>query len=101
MKSILDQNAKSDSISEQPMENKTITNDPSIEPIDSISEDEPKEKLFIDPNNPLTLKELERMAIESGLERTNWNITATAQQLGISRMTLYRKLEQHGLENNG
>ena len=41
------------------------------------------------------------MAIESGLERTNWNITATAQQLGISRMTLYRKLEQHGLENNG
>ena len=68
---------------------------------DSISEDEPKEKLFIDPNNPLTLKELERMAIESGLERTNWNITATPQQLGISRMTLYRKLEQHGLENNG
>ena len=83
------------------MENKTIANDQSIDPTDSISEDEPKEKLFIDPNNPLTLKELERMAIESGLERTNWNITATAQQLGISRMTLYRKLEQHGLENNG
>jgi len=101
VKNILDQNAKSDSISEQPTENKTIANDQSIEPIDSISEDEPKEKLFIDPNNPLTLKELERMAIESGLERTNWNITATAQQLGISRMTLYRKLEQHGLENNG
>ncbi len=101
VKNILDQNAKSDSNFEQPSEHKTITNDQSITPNDSILEEEPKDKLFIDPNNPLTLKELERMAIASGLERTNWNITATAQQLGISRMTLYRKLEQHGLENNG
>ena len=44
-----------------------------------------------------TLKELEYDAIVSGLERTGWNMTTTAQQLGISRMTLYRKLEQHGL----
>ena len=101
VKNILDQNAKSDSNFEQSSEHKTITNDQSITPNDPILEEELKDKLFIDPNNPLTLKELERMAIASGLERTNWNITATAQQLGISRMTLYRKLEQHGLENNG
>jgi len=44
-----------------------------------------------------TLKELECEAIVAGLDRTNWNMTATAQQLGISRMTLYRKLDQHGL----
>ena len=44
-----------------------------------------------------TLKELEFKAIRAGLERTNWNMTTTAQQLGISRMTLYRKLDQHGL----
>ena len=44
-----------------------------------------------------TLKELEYDAIVAGLERTNWNMTTTSQQLGISRMTLYRKLEQHGL----
>ena len=44
-----------------------------------------------------TLKELEYQAICAGLERTNWNMTTTAQQLGISRMTLYRKLDQHGL----
>jgi transcriptional regulator of acetoin/glycerol metabolism len=44
-----------------------------------------------------TLKELEYKAIREGLERTNWNMTTTAQQLGISRMTLYRKLDQHGL----
>jgi len=44
-----------------------------------------------------TLKELESEVIRAGLSRTNWNMTLTAQQLGISRMTLYRKLDQHGL----
>ena len=44
-----------------------------------------------------TLKELEYEVIHAGLSRTNWNMTLTAQQLGISRMTLYRKLDQHGL----
>ena len=49
------------------------------------------------PGEIQTLKELEYKAIRAGLERTNWNMTTTAQQLGISRMTLYRKLDQHGL----
>ena len=44
-----------------------------------------------------SLKELEYEAILAGLSRTNWNMTLTAQQLGISRMTLYRKLDQHDL----
>ena len=48
-------------------------------------------------NTPMTLKELEKIAILAGLERANWNMSTTAQQLGISRMTLYRKLNQHGL----
>ena len=45
----------------------------------------------------ITLKEIEYKAIIAGLNRTNWNLTLTAEQLGISRMTLYRKLEQHDL----
>ena len=49
----------------------------------------------------MTLKELERIAILAGLERTNWNMSTTAMQLGISRMTLYRKLTQHNLDKNG
>jgi len=49
------------------------------------------------PEAVKTLKELEYEAILAGLSRTNWNMTLTAQQLGISRMTLYRKLDQHGL----
>ena len=48
-----------------------------------------------------TLKQLELDAIRDGLNRTNWNMTSTAQQLGISRMTLYRKIDRHGLKKNG
>ena len=36
-------------------------------------------------------------AIKSSVERNKWNMTTTAEELGISRMTLYRKLEQYGL----
>ena len=64
----------------------------------SLVEDTPQPAVpAIDTSSIKTLKELEYEAISAGLERTNWNMTTTAQQLGISRMTLYRKLDQHGL----
>ena len=46
-----------------------------------------------------TLKEIEMEAIKSSIERNKWNMTMTADELGISRMTLYRKLEQYGLRS--
>ena len=53
--------------------------------------------------NPITkiatLKEIEKEAIKSSVERNKWNMTTTAEELGISRMTLYRKLEQYGLRS--
>ena len=52
----------------------------------------------IDAESKMTLKELEKIAILAGLKRTNWNMSTTAQQLGISRMTLYRKLDQHNID---
>jgi len=52
-------------------------------------------------NSPMTLKELEKIAIKAGLERSNWNMSTAAQQLGISRMTLYRKLTQHNISKDG
>ena len=52
-------------------------------------------------NTPMTLKELEKIAILAGLERANWNMSTAAQQLGISRMTLYRKLTQHNISKDG
>ena len=52
-------------------------------------------------NTPMTLKELEKIAILAGLKRANWNMSTAAQQLGISRMTLYRKLTQHNINKDG
>ena len=54
----------------------------------------------IDTSSIQTLKELECEAIEAALARNNWNMTTASQQLGISRMTLYRKLDQHGLRKS-
>jgi transcriptional regulator with GAF, ATPase, and Fis domain len=55
------------------------------------------------PETPVTkiatLKEIEMEAIKSSIERNKWNMTTTAEELGISRMTLYRKLEQYGLRS--
>lgn len=40
------------------------------------------------------LEEVERLAIEAAIEQNNGNLTATAEQLGISRQTLYNKLKR-------
>ena len=65
----------------------------------SISSDAVTET--VTDSNPVlkiaTLKEIEMEAIKSSVERNKWNMTTTAEELGISRMTLYRKLEQYGL----
>ena len=66
------------------------------EPVPDASKSE-----IIDAKKPMTLKELEKIAILAGLNRTNWNMSNTAQQLGISRMTLYRKLDQHSIDKDG
>jgi transcriptional regulator of acetoin/glycerol metabolism len=43
------------------------------------------------------LEDAERLALLSALEHTRWHMTHTAQQLGVSRNTLYRKLRKHGI----
>ena len=43
----------------------------------------------------MTLDEVERQHILASLRRNNGNRTATAQELGISRRTLYYKLEEY------
>ncbi len=43
------------------------------------------------------LRDVERDAISNALTANAWNIALTARQLGISRNTLYRKIEEHGL----
>jgi DNA-binding NtrC family response regulator len=44
---------------------------------------------------PVKLAELERLAIEAALRRTNGNVTRAVRQLGIGRTTLYRRLTRY------
>ena len=39
-------------------------------------------------------EEVERQAIETAILQNNGNLTAAAEQLGISRQTLYNKLKR-------
>lgn len=55
-----------------------------------------------DPNRKMTLKEAlegpERQIIYQVLKENNWNRNATADQLGINRTTLYKKMKKLDLE---
>ncbi|MDO5523076.1 MAG: helix-turn-helix domain-containing protein, partial [Bacteroidia bacterium] len=46
------------------------------------------------PEN-LNLEELEQSAIEKALEQADGNMNQAAELLGISRFTLYRKIEKY------
>ena len=42
----------------------------------------------------MTLEEMERRMINQTIEKNNGNLTAAAEQLGISRQTLYNKTKK-------
>ncbi len=50
------------------------------------------------PEQPLA--EAERTALMGVLERQRWHMTHVAEELGVSRNTLYRKLRKHGLSRH-
>ena len=54
-------------------------------------------------DGPLTLKQAleapERQIILQSLQRNNWNRNETADELGINRTTLYKKMKKLGLED--
>ncbi|HEY0385320.1 MAG TPA: sigma-54 dependent transcriptional regulator [Pyrinomonadaceae bacterium] len=50
---------------------------------------------------PTSLREVERQQILSALEQTNWHRGKTAELLGISPSTLYRRLRDYNLEKRG
>ncbi|MDN4546064.1 sigma-54-dependent Fis family transcriptional regulator [Pseudomonas sp. C32] len=51
----------------------------------------------IDEPSEHPLEDAERLALLNALEHTRWHMTHTAEQLGVSRNTLYRKLRKHGI----
>jgi transcriptional regulator with PAS, ATPase and Fis domain len=45
-----------------------------------------------------SLREIERSHISKVLNEQNWNVTRSAQTLGIDRVTLYSKIKKYGLK---
>jgi DNA-binding NtrC family response regulator len=70
-------------------ENSTI----SVTDLDILDFDEPDET----DDNPLF--EMEKNAIEKALFKHNGNISKTAEELGLSRAALYRRIEKYDLKN--
>ena len=57
-------------------------------PFESHSDERPKS---------LNLNDVEKEVIQKALQQCNHNLTRTAEELGIGRTTLYRKMEEYGL----
>lgn len=55
---------------------------------------EPDQQLSLDQYN---LDEVEKLLIRKVLKKYNGNITQAASELGLTRSSLYRRLEKHGL----
>jgi DNA-binding NtrC family response regulator len=53
---------------------------------------------FAPPASPTSLRDVERQQILSALEQTGWHRGKTAEILGISPSTLYRRLRDYNLE---
>ncbi len=56
-------------------------------------------KYFV--NEFLSIKDMERIHITEALERTGWNKVDAAKLLGMSRDTLYKKIQKYKISQNG
>ncbi|MCZ6677811.1 MAG: sigma-54 dependent transcriptional regulator [Candidatus Poribacteria bacterium] len=73
----------------------------STAPIDDDDSMEARLRSLLDTT---TIKEasqgFERLFLERKLEQNNWNIQATAEQIGIRRQSLHRKINELGLQRD-
>ena len=46
------------------------------------------------------LSDIEKITIEKALLKNDYNISKSAEDLGLSRASLYRRMEKYGIENN-
>jgi DNA-binding NtrC family response regulator len=49
------------------------------------------------PIDDLNLERVERRLVEEALRKHGYNISLAANELGLSRAALYRRMEKHGL----
>ena len=50
-------------------------------------------------DSELQLSDIEKKRIEKALQKHNFNISKTADELGLSRASLYRRMEKHNIGN--
>jgi transcriptional regulator of acetoin/glycerol metabolism len=62
-----------------------------------IRQARPLQAVPVEAQSDHPLDDAERLALLNVLEQTRWHMTHTAEQLGVSRNTLYRKLRKHGI----
>lgn len=51
-------------------------------------------------NDDVQLSDIEKTTIEKVLQKHNFNISKSAEELGLSRAALYRRMEKHEINNN-
>ena len=59
-----------------------------------IKQDDTGEQMHIEDYN---LEEVEKMVLRKALKKHTGNISKAAEELGLTRASLYRRLEKYGL----
>jgi transcriptional regulator of acetoin/glycerol metabolism len=54
---------------------------------------------IIEGNDDVQLSDVEKSAIEKVLQKNNFNISKSADELGLSRAALYRRMEKYKIDN--
>jgi transcriptional regulator with PAS, ATPase and Fis domain len=55
--------------------------------------------LFEENTEEIQLSDMEKNTIEKVLAKNEFNISKSAEELGLSRASLYRRMEKYGIEN--
>lgn len=55
---------------------------------------------ILETNDDVHLSDIEKTTIEKVLQKHNFNISKSAEELGLSRAALYRRMEKHEINNN-
>ncbi len=64
-------------------------------------EQNPRERFHQGDTIRAVLKRLEETLIKKTLDRNGWNVTRAAEELGLERTNLHKKIKSYGLTKNG
>ena len=87
-------------LSDKKVKEEPLKDNPTVVQSETIEPQVLTKKEITPASEPKTLKEIEKNAIVEALVYTEWNMSKAAKVLGVSRMTLYRKIEAYGIEEN-